>query len=405
MIRRFRFSVSGALAGVAALLVFLLSLFPTSDSGRLQAHNPSHSNSHAAICATLITDSTQTSLRSDCAVLLDIKDTLSGTDAGSPPNWDAGVVFASWTGITTSGTGADARVTRISLPSKGLNGEIPTEIGSLTGLTGLILYNNPGLTGKIPAELGNLRNLTDLRLYSTPGTGQLSGSIPKELGNLTSLETLRLNGNQLSGAIPTQLGKLRSLETLRLEENQLSGAIPAQLGNLTSLTRLHLGRNPLTPGPMPTWIYGLTNLQHLRMNDVGLTSVSSSLTNLGSLSTLWLQENKLTGAIPSWLGTMTSLRDLDLSHNGFTGPIPQEFTALTDLWALFLEDNQLTGGIPDVSGMTELEVLNLSGNRLSGAIPVGLAIAGSDPNAFGIAINPLQQPIDRRNTQPVGELD
>ena len=350
-------------------------------------------------------------------MLLEIKDTLSGTDALFPPNWgdtDSSnnlIAFASWTGITTSGTGADARVTRINLPAKGLNGKIPAAIGSLTGLTGLILYNNSGLTGEIPDELGNLTNLTDLRLYSTPGEGQLSGPIPKSLGNLTSLVTLRLNGNQLSGAIPAELGKLTNLTDLRLEENQLSGAIPTQLGDLTNLTRLYLGRNPLTPGPMPAWIYGLTNLQHLRMQDVGLTSISSSLTSLSSLSTLWLHENTLKGELPSWLGSMTSLRDLDLSYNGFSGSIPQEFSALTDLdyfyvrgnqltgtipsfvggftglYALSLEDNQFTGGIPDVSGLTELEVLNLSGNRLSGGIPVGLALAGSDPSAFGIGIN------------------
>ncbi len=42
-----------------------------------------------------------------------------------------------------------------------LTGSIPPEIGNLTNLTTLILYDNQ-LTGEIPSEIGNLTNLTTL---------------------------------------------------------------------------------------------------------------------------------------------------------------------------------------------------------------------------------------------------
>lgn len=67
-----------------------------------------------------------------------------------------------------------------------LTGPIPTEFGSLTNLTELLLFSNQ-LTGAIPAELGNL---TSLRL----GGNQLSGPVPPELTNLTNLNFLRLRG-------------------------------------------------------------------------------------------------------------------------------------------------------------------------------------------------------------------
>ena len=51
--------------------------------------------------------------------------------------------------------------TEINLPSQGLMGEIPSEIGNLINLQNLNLYNNE-LSGNIPSELGNLTNLTSL---------------------------------------------------------------------------------------------------------------------------------------------------------------------------------------------------------------------------------------------------
>ena len=61
----------------------------------------------------------------------------------------------------------------------------------------------------------------------------MSGEIPAELGKLTGLRSLTLNSNQLSGAIPAEFGNMTSLQTLRLDNNELSG----ELGDLTGLTR------------------------------------------------------------------------------------------------------------------------------------------------------------------------
>ena len=58
-----------------------------------------------------------------------------------------------------------------------------------------------GLTGPIPPEIGNLTNLTTLWLWEN----QLTGSIPPEIGNLTNLEQLVLHDNQLTGEIPESI--------------------------------------------------------------------------------------------------------------------------------------------------------------------------------------------------------
>ena len=53
------------------------------------------------------------------------------------------------------------------------------------------------MTGEIPPELGGLSNLTWLYLYEN----QLTGEIPPELGGLSNLTYLTLSENQLTGEI------------------------------------------------------------------------------------------------------------------------------------------------------------------------------------------------------------
>jgi Leucine-rich repeat (LRR) protein len=84
-------------------------------------------------------------------------------------------------------------------------------------------------------------HVSSLSLYNN----QLSGDIPPELGDLSGLVFLYLEYNQLTGEIPPALGDLSSLLGLRLEHNQLTGEIPPELGDLSSLTVLMLSHNQL----------------------------------------------------------------------------------------------------------------------------------------------------------------
>ena len=97
------------------------------------------------------------------------------------------------------------------------------------------------MTGEIPAELGNLSNLHWLSLYNN----QLTGAIPIELGDLSNLQILYLNRNQLTGAIPPELGGLANLYELYLADNQLTGAIPPELGGLGKPVRIVPRRQPV----------------------------------------------------------------------------------------------------------------------------------------------------------------
>ena len=175
-------------------------------------------------------------LVSDCDSLLAARVTLRGT---ATLNWSHSTDIENWEGVTLSG--APKRVTKLSIPRRGLLGTIPPELGDLTGLTELILSDNH-LTDGIPPELGSLASLERLMLPNN----NLTGEIPPELADLSNLTWLWLNSNQLSGKIPPELGDLANLSALNLGWNQLSGDIPSELGNLRKLQRLTLTVNQLS---------------------------------------------------------------------------------------------------------------------------------------------------------------
>ena len=266
---------------------------------------------------------------------------LDGPSWNLSHNWLSNAPIGEWYGVTT-GAG---RVVELDLSQNQLSGQIPSEIGQLTGLTELDLFGNQ-LTGEIPSVIGDLDKVTRLSLWAN----QLSGSIPVELGDMESLEWVALGINELTGEIPPELGNLETLTHMDFTLNQLSGPIPAELGNLPNVVWIGLWSNQLS-GPIP-----------------------AELGNLTGLVQLDLDHNRLSGPIPAELGNLVNLDELWLRHNQLSGPIPAELGNLSNLTVLGLGHNQLTGQIPAELGHLEnLRRLYLLGNQFSGCLPVGLA--------------------------------
>ena len=183
----------------------------------------------------------------DCEILIRSQYTLTG-DSQHPLKWTAREDISEWRGINVQGT--PPRVTGLEAFNHlayadviALNGNLPAELGDLSGLRRLDLRENQ-LTGEIPASLGKLSNLEVLSLWSN----QLTGEIPASLGNLTNLRELWLGYNQLTGEIPDSLGNLTKLEMLGLRSNKLTGSNLASLSNLTDLEELFLWGKPADRG-------------------------------------------------------------------------------------------------------------------------------------------------------------
>ena len=79
---------------------------------------------------------------------------------------------------------------------------------------------------------------------------------------------------------------------------------------------------------------------------VDRADTSAELGNLSHLVSLQLNDNLLTGEIPSELGNLTKLTILYLNNNELTREIPPELAELSNLRRLRLAGNELTGCIP-----------------------------------------------------------
>jgi RHS repeat-associated protein len=275
------------------------------------------------------------------AVLKNIYDSLGGSGWTNKTNWPASgswpasatsAQFGTWQGVTV----ANGDITRLTLSSNNLSGQLPKTIGNLKKLTYAYLQSN-SITGSIPASFGGLTSIQYLYLHQN----QLSGSIPTELGNLTALSRLLLNNNNLNGSIPSSLGNVTSLSQLYLNYNQLTGSVPSTLGNLTNLVYLYLRNNQLT-GSLPSTLGGLTNLQHLSISN-----------------------NQLNGTLPSGLSGLSELLFVDISNNQFTGSLP-DITSWSKVNQLLIGRNQLSGAFPaSISSLPLLTILQAEFNSFT----------------------------------------
>ena len=249
------------------------------------------------------------------------------------------------------------------------------------------------------------RPVPEIHVVGDEEESPLSGKISHSLQNLTHLRYLDLSLNDFSGIpIPSFFGSLRSLRYLNLSGAGFQGMVPYQLGNLSSLRTLSIGGNPsdLQVDNLQ-WLVGLSNLEHLDMSRVNLSTASNWLevintvpslveihlrycqldlishhldrdtfvfhANFSSLTVLDLSRNRnfLGHLIPRWIFGLTALASLDLSWNSFEGPLPRGFRNLTSLKLLDLSDNLLNGSVPDeLIHLNNLISLKLGRNQFEG---------------------------------------
>ncbi|KAL8486006.1 hypothetical protein ACS0TY_028060 [Phlomoides rotata] len=230
----------------------------------------------------------------------------------------------------------------LELSANPLNGILPAaSIGNLS--TSLLQFWARGcnINGVIPLEIGNLSSLLGLHLYEN----QMTGSIPSTMENLKNLQGLNLSFNHLQRGIPHHLCRLTSLVELDLRANMLTGPIPECLGEVQSLRKIYLSSNKLN------------------------SSIPSTFWDLRDLLILNLSSNSLSGNLPSQIGNLKAIYNMDISSNHFSGDIPSSFDGCQSLETLSLSNNMLRGYIPESLAIRCLKSLDLSSNNLSGFIP------------------------------------
>ena len=143
---------------------------------------------------------------------------------------------------------------------------------------------------------------------------------------------LSVGGNQFEQqSFPTYLLKLTNLNVLEVFESNLIGKFPVELpSSLSRLQTLLIQQNDLT-GNLPSSLALFQELVDFKVDTNKLVgTIPIELGNLGNLTTLSLAHNGFTGSLPSELGKLRKLEDLIVSFNSLTGIIPLEICGLWD---------------------------------------------------------------------------
>ncbi|MED6215994.1 hypothetical protein PIB30_003642 [Stylosanthes scabra] len=193
-------------------------------------------------------------------------------------------------------------------------------------------------------------NITQLHI-----TGDRTAPLPKNfsmdsfvktLTRLPSLKVLTLASLGVWGPLPDKISRLQSLEIVNVSFNFLYGALPREVSSLSNLQTLILDNN-LFSGRLPNW-----------------------LDSLSTLRVLSLKNNLFNGSLPNSLGNLENLRILSLSHNHFFGLVP-DLSRLTNLQVLELDDNAFGPQFPRLGN--KLVTLVLRNNSFRSGIPAGLS--------------------------------
>ncbi|XP_051203907.2 uncharacterized protein [Lolium perenne] len=249
----------------------------------------------------------------------------------------------------------------------------PPAHSNLTSLESISMSRNPFNQSFSAINFVWNLHLPSLQFLSMMHCG-FHSSIPDAVGNLTSLEYLYLDGNHITGTdtFPLTFKKVKNLKGLSLIDNFINMDVAELLDRLPSdkLEMLSLDNNNLT-GSLPSRLLQFSSLTWVMLRNNKLSGeIPVGIRELIKLRGLWLSSNNLYGTITEQHFPIGGqLEVLDISSNQLVGPIPTFPPSLT---SLDLSRNNLSGTLPSVIGKSMLQVGILFSNSLSGTIPCSL---------------------------------
>ncbi|RWR73555.1 receptor-like protein 12 [Cinnamomum micranthum f. kanehirae] len=251
----------------------------------------------------------------------------------------------------------------LTLFHNNLSGLFSNAVPGLKRLKVLYLGSNHLTDDGISPWISNLTSLTNLFLENNTlkGSDNMRG-----LCGLSALTTLYLDDNYLS-SLPICMGNFSLLENLELPQNNLSSLFGNSIPGLKRLKYLDLHSNQLTDEDISPWISNLTSLTDLYLGNNKLKGFDTmrGLCSLRKLKTLDIERNSFGSSIDPCLGKMHNLGYLDLHRNQFKGNIPSSiFSNLTVLEDIYISQNQFDGlfSFSTFANLSRLLYVDLSEN-------------------------------------------
>lgn len=245
----------------------------------------------------------------------------------------------------------------IDLSSNFLTGTVPS-FGNMSKLE-IININNNKLNGSLDGKF----SLISSRLSNIDVSyNQFTGIIPSSIFDLTSLLSFESNENCFNLYFPLSICSSTSLQVLNLDglstaSNCRSFIFPQTDNNILPKTFI-LDNSLINIGSIPECLFNMKSLQTLHLSGNGFTgTLSNSIVISSSLIDLTLSWNNLQGDIPLVIQDRI-WTNLDLSFNKFTGILSPNIPSIS---SINLEENSLSGKIP-TSLITMKNIKILHGN-------------------------------------------
>jgi len=246
-----------------------------------------------------------------------------------------------------------------------------------TGIADNVTLSEFGISGTIPDEIYLLQPLWNRLDMSN---NNLTGTVSSEILSCCN-ETLILSNNSLTGPVPNLEQEQLTVIKVDLSGNAFSGEISLEflrreLSDINTaatwsdyLQELLLNDNSLS-GEIPTELGSMKSLTFLLLqNNKFDGSLPSEFGNLRNLRELNVGYNLVEGTLPSELGQLLNLVNFDISGNGLNGTLPSELGYLQSLQELHTGENQFSGSLPEeLSNLSALQVFNLGANNFEGSI-------------------------------------
>ena len=349
----------------------------------------------------------------EAQILREFYDAVGGARWTLDTNWGGNTAgggtddFCNWHGVQCVSDSVKS-VQGLRLPKNGLAGTVPSSVFSLPNLMELNIGSNADVVVRFEGiekaikltylnldgiglqNFNGLRNAQSLKLLHVMGNRFAGGAVPEDILSLVNLEVLYMSNNGLNGSIDPTLGqKLQNLVYLQCYNCGLKGPLPTWFANLPRLEYLRLDQNSLT-GPIPPELAAASLLEHLDLSNqisrggVGLIGPLPSFAGMGRLTELYLDNNAITGIIPTDFlidaGGGNLEVKVDLSQNHISGGIPSELGRLSGLM-INVGNNEIAIEVPaEVCALAFADDLGCDGilcppNTFN---PVGRKTPGSD---------------------------
>ena len=133
---------------------------------------------------------------------------------------------------------------------------------------------------------------------------------------------------------------------IALSNNNLTGTLPSSIGALSGgRLGVTLSSNHIS-GTLPKEAFRLEALD-LGNNEIDAIEAPADPSEIMAIH-IYLDNNRISGPLPEYLGYAPVLQYLKLENNRFTGPVPSSYSRLIASNAgLYLNGNELSGRIPD----------------------------------------------------------